>query len=76
MLHASRPPGAARVVVQHGVLHQCGEDKQEADSHKEIHGGDVGDARQRGPGHAAKCRHGQHGGDTCREAMSLAKHWH
>lgn len=53
VLHATRPAGAAGVVVQHGVLHQCGKDKQEADGHKQIHGGDVGDAGQRGPGHAA-----------------------
>lgn len=72
MLYATGPPGAARVVVQHGVLHQRGKDEQEADGHKQIHGGDVGDARQRGSGHATKCRHGQHGGDTCQGAMQLA----
>lgn len=69
VLHAAGPPGAAGVVVQHGVLHQRSKDKEEADGHKQVHGGDVGDAGQRGPGHAAQRRHGQHGGDTWRGAM-------
>ena len=52
------------VVVERGVLDHGGKHEQEADCDKQVHGGDVGDAGERGPGHRAQRGHGQHAGDT------------
>lgn len=53
------------VVVEHGVLYHGGEDEQEANCDKQVHGRHVGHSRERVPGHCAQGGHGQHGGDTC-----------
>lgn len=53
------------VVVEHGVLDHGGEDKQEADGDKQIHGCDVGNSGQRITGYGAQCGHGQNCGDSC-----------
>lgn len=55
----------AGIVVEGSILHQCGEDKQEAHGHKEVHGGHVGHAWQGLPGDGAQGGHGQHRGDAC-----------
>ena len=52
------------VVVERGVLDHGGKHEQEADGDKQVHGGDVGDAGERRPGHRAQRSHGQHAGDT------------
>lgn len=57
----------AGVVVEGGVLHQGGKDKQEAHGDKEVHGGDVGDPRKGLPGNGAERGHSEHCGDACRE---------
>lgn len=51
------------VVVEHGVLDHGGEDEQEADGDKQVHGRHVGHPGQRVPGHCAQGGHGQHRGD-------------
>lgn len=49
-------------VVQRAVLYQCGEDEDEADGHKQVHGGHIGNFGEGFPGDSTQRGHGQHSG--------------
>lgn len=59
-----RSAHAVGVVVEHSVLNHGGEDEQEADCDKKVHGRHVGHSGQGVPGHRAQGGHGQHRGDA------------
>lgn len=63
VLFGTRLPVADKV-VQRAVLYKCGEDKDEADRHKQVHGGHIGNFREGFPGDSTQCGHGQHSRDA------------
>lgn len=54
----------AHQVVERGVLHEGGEDEDEAHGDEEVHGCDVGHSGQVLAGDGAQGGHGEHGRDT------------
>lgn len=50
--------------MQSAILYECGENKDEADGHEQVHGGHVGDFREGLPGNGAERGHGEHSGDA------------
>lgn len=64
MLLVAESSSLVGVVIQCCVLHQRSKDKQKADGHKQVHGGDIRHFRQRCPGCSAEGGHRQHCGDT------------
>lgn len=67
-------------IMQGAILHQSGEDKDEANRHKEIHCCDVGDLGERLPGNGAEGSHRQDGGDSWgrqdkADPVTTSAHW-
>lgn len=63
VLFGARLPVADKV-VQRAVLYESGEDEDEADGHKQIHGGHIGNFRKGFPGNGTQRGHSEHSGDT------------
>lgn len=63
VLFGTRLPVADKV-VQCAVLYKCGEDEDEADGHKQVHGGHIGNFWKGFPGNSTQRGHGQHSGDA------------
>lgn len=51
-------------VVQSSILYKCSKDKDEADGHKQVHGGDIRNFGKGFPCNGTQRGHGQHSSDA------------